>query len=878
MKVDSEKVAAQMSHGGQTYYFCSTACRDRFEADPDTYTGGGESCPLPPADDGTGAQTLRIDGMHCASCVANVEKSLKALAGVQQAHANLATETARIEYKGHKPSRDEIKKAVEGAGFTLRDQGITRTLRVEGMHCASCSSLVEKTLLGLDGVYSAPVNLATETVRLTYDPSLISESELIRAVDRAGYTLVIPREEDAQVVEDELERDQRKIDTARRRLIQVWALTIPIILWMIPEMFFGYTVGGTVIYTAGMFLLAMAVLIIPGRPTLVSAGKSAAHLSPNMDVLITMGTLAAVATGVAALLNLAGILPLFKNFTGVGAMIMAFHLTGRYIETRSKGRASQAIKKLLTLEAKEAHLLKDGKEISVPVHRLSVDDIVVVRPGEKIPTDGVVVEGASSVDESLVTGESMPVEKNKGDDVIGATMNKQGLLKVKATRVGKETFLSQVIRLVEEAQGSKVPIQAFADRVTAVFVPVVIGLALATLLAWLSFPAFFGSIIRSAAAYIPWVNPDLPPSALALFAFIAVLVIACPCALGLATPTALMVGSGKGAENGILIRKGAAIQIMKDVSTIVLDKTGTITQGRPTVTNIHTAGPFTEKDLITLTAAAESGSEHPLGQAIVEYAGIRSISLPPVEEFQAVSGKGITARVEKRTVLAGNGQFLEDNNVAIPAESLKKKNGLEAEARSVVLVAVDGSFAGMLAVADQIKEDSAKAIAALKSFGLTPVMITGDNEQTARAVARRVGIETVLAGVLPGRKAAEIKKLQENGEIVAMVGDGINDAPALTQADIGIAIGTGTDVAIESGDIVLVQGSLSSVVKAVRLSRATFRKIRQNLFWAFFYNLIMVPLALLGLMHPLLAEIAMAFSSITVVGNSRRLQKVRLEE
>jgi Cu+-exporting ATPase len=506
---------------------------------------------------------------------------------------------------------------------------------------------------------------------------------------------------------------------------------------------------------------------------------------------------------------------------------------------------------------------------------------MVVRPGEKVPTDGVVVSGESSLDESLATGESMPVEKNPGDEVIGATINQEGVLRVRATRVGEETFLSQVIRMVEEAQGSKIPIQALADRITAVFVPIVIATALVTLGAWLLFPAFFGGIAAWAGGFLPWVNPGMGSVALALYAAIAVLVIACPCALGLATPTALMVGSGMGAKNGVLIRKGAAIQTLRDINTIVLDKTGTITRGEPGVTDVEVIGGLGEERLLRVAGAAEAGSEHPLGRAIAEHARSQvtgeAATLPKAGQFRAVRGKGVQAVVEGSTVLVGSEGFLTDEGVALGQETRERKDALEAQGKTVMYVAVEGELAGIIAVADTLKADSSDAVRALKELGFETAMMTGDNERTAQAIAARVGIDRVIANVLPDQKTEEIRRLQDRGLRVAMVGDGINDAPALTQADIGIAIGTGTDVAIEAGDIVLVQGDLSAVVKAVKLSRATFRKIRQNLFWAFFYNLVMVPLAIIGVMHPVLAEIAMALSSINVVTNSRRLEKTDIQ-
>ncbi len=825
-------------------------------------------------------QTLEIEGMHCASCVSSVEGALGKIPGVKQATVNLATETAAVEFDPDQVGFDDFRQAVEDAGYGIRDKSTTRTLQIEGMHCASCVSSVENALNGIEGVSEATVNLATETARVKYDPAQVTFDDFIRAVDSVGYQVAQeaePEDEDLDVVQEEIDRDQQKIDSARRKMWWAWALTIPIILWMLPEMFFGYIFLGKFVYDLGMIVLASIVLFYPGLETMRSAWKSGSHLAPNMDVLIAMGTLTSLATGPVALLHELGIGPAFQNFAGVGAMIMAFHLTGRYIETKAKGRASQAIKKLLTLEAKEATVERDGEEIRIPIRRLQKGDMMIIRPGEKIPTDGVVVSGESSVDESLATGESMPVEKQEGDEVIGATINKHGVLRVRATKVGKETFLSQVIKMVEEAQGSKIPIQEFADRITGMFVPVVILIALLTFTAWLVFPDLFGSIAAWASTFIPWVNPAMSAVALALFATVAVLVIACPCALGLATPTALMVGSGKGAENGVLIRKGAAIQTMKDVTTIILDKTGTITEGKPGVTDVLAFNGYDEQQVVHLAASLESGSEHPLGEAIVEYAKSKDGQLETPGAFEAVTGRGVKGVLEHRQVLVGTEQLMREHGIELTDNVLEQKSHLEEQAKTAMLVAVDSQIVGTIAVADKVKEDSRKAIAALSELGLEPVMITGDNERTARAIAEEVGIHRVLANVLPDDKANEVKRLQEQGEIVAMVGDGINDAPALTQAQVGIAIGTGTDVTIESGDIVLVQGDLTAVVRAVKLSRATFRKIKQNLFWAFFYNVVMIPLAIIGVMHPVLAEIAMAFSSVSVVTNSRRLQKVNIQ-
>jgi len=556
----------------------------------------------------------------------------------------------------------------------------------------------------------------------------------------------------------------------------------------------------------------------------------------------------------------------------VGAMIMAFHLTGRYVEATARGRAGRAIRSLLELGARSARVLRDGREVEVPVERIAVGDLMVVRPGEKVPTDGVVVDGRSEVDESMATGESVPVPKAQGDEVIGATVNGQGLLKVRATKVGEETFLAQVVRMVREAQGSAVPVQAFVDRVTAFFVPVVIGLALLTFVAWLAFPGPLGRVAAGAAELLPWVHPGVSALSLAIFAGVAVLVIACPCALGLATPTALMVGTGMGARNGILIRSGQAIQVMKDVRTIVFDKTGTITRGAPEVTDVVALPGAQERDVLRLAASLEAGSEHPLARAVVGRAESDGIGLGEVTDFEAVAGQGVRGRVDGQDVRVGTRDMMAGEGVACEAaaEALER---LESEARTAVIVAAEGRAVGLLGIADAPKQEAARAIAALKRMGFQVAMITGDNERTARAVAAQVGIDHVLAGVLPDRKVAEIKRLQAERGPVAMVGDGINDAPALAQADVGIALGTGTDVAIESADVTLVRGDLGAVVSAVKLSRATFRKIKQNLLWAFGYNLVAIPAAMLGLLHPLVAEAAMALSSVSVVANSTLLRR-----
>jgi Cu+-exporting ATPase len=593
------------------------------------------------------------------------------------------------------------------------------------------------------------------------------------------------------------------------------------------------------------------------------------NLNPNMDALIFLGTFSSYAISIFSFfVNI-------PNFAECAAMIMAFNLIGRYLETKARGRASQAIKKLLKLEAKSARILVDGREVEVPIAKVAVGDLMVVRPGEKIPTDGIVVSGSSSVDESMATGESMPVSKKEGDGAIGATINQQGLLTVKATKVGKDTFLSHVIRMVEECQGTKVPIQVLADKITYYFVPTIIGLSVVTFIAWLIAPSFFLSIANRAKDYLPWVNPSLGYIILALFASITVLVIACPCALGLATPTALMVGSGMGAERGILIRRGEAIQTLQNIKAVVFDKTGTITSGKPGVTDVIPCDSLDEQRLLTITASVESGSEHPLGKAVMAESKERDLNLLKLEGFEALTGQGVKGKIDGQEILIGSPRLFVGKGIVfdLVKPSLEK---LEDEAKTVMLVAVDGRTAGIIGVADRIKGDSVNAIGDLRRMGFQTVMITGDNKRTAQAIAEKVGIERVLAEVMPGDKVEEIKRLQNKLGMVAMVGDGINDAPALTQANVGIAIGTGTDIAIESSDITLVRGDLSAVVSAVKLSYNTFRKIKQNLFWAFFYNLIAIPVAVMGLLHPVMGMSAMAISSLFVVTNSLMLKRANI--
>jgi Cu+-exporting ATPase len=831
---------------------------------------------------------LPVQGMTCASCVSHVQHALEGVEGVAEATVNLATEQATVRFEPRLTELHRLTDAVRDAGYEVTAE--KRTLHIGGMTCASCVAHVERALAGLPGVLKASVNLATEDATVEYVPTVTSLAEMYRAVADAGYE-VLP-DQAAQDTEAP-SREALKMASARQRMLIAWAFTVPIILWMVPEMVAGIAWPNRSIFDLGMLLLSLPVLLWAGRQTFVAAWRSTIHGAPNMDALIAMGTGASLLTGVLTFwLSI-------PSYAGVSAMIMAFHLTGRYVEASAKGRASEAIRRLLELGAKKARILVDGVEREMPIEQVQVGDVMVVRPGEQIPTDGVVISGESAVDESMATGESMPVNRGPGDEVIGATINQDGLLHVRATKVGKDTFLAQVIRLVEEAQGSKIPIQAFADRVTSVFVPVVIVLAVLTFLGWFLFPGALRPIILWADRFVPWVDPNLNSLTQALITAVSVLVIACPCALGLATPTALMVGSGIGAKHGILIRSGEAIQAMRDVRVVVLDKTGTLTKGQPQVTDTivspgaqHAGGVDSPTDLLCWAASVEMGSEHPVGRAIVRQARASGLALGVLRDFEAIRGKGVRgvvtaadrAPVDAQRVLVGSRSLMDDAGIAVDAMSGVMER-LEQEGKTAMLVAAGQDLLGVIAVADTLKDDAALAVRELESLGLETVMLTGDNWRTAQAIARQLGIQRVLAEVLPDQKLAEIQRLQQElgvnssgkaRRLVAMVGDGINDAPALTQADVGIAIGTGTDVAIEAADITLVRGELAGVVSAVKLSRATFDKVVQGLFWAFFYNVIMIPLAFLGLMHPVLAEIAMATSSITVVTNANLLRRANV--
>ncbi|MBE0451419.1 MAG: copper-translocating P-type ATPase [Clostridia bacterium] len=805
---------------------------------------------------------FKVEGMTCSSCSSIVQKKLSSLDGITYANVNIATEKGQVQYDSSKIDIQTIVNAVDNLGYKaiLNEERNTQkvTLKVKGMSCTACSGQIEKSLNKMEGIATATVNFAAEKTTIQYDPKKVRLIDIQKKVSALGYELDLDEDEDEAVDQDEL-----KMNKAKKTMVTSSLLTGAIMGLMIIHMFVVPIPG----YLPIIAVLGLPIIFGTGWHVHVGSWKALKNKSPNMDVLVTLGSLPPY------LIGLLGLFFPIQAFIEMATTIMTFHLIGKYLEARAKGRASQAIKKLLQMGAKTAKIIVDGEEIEIPTKDLQVGDIMVIRPGEKVPTDGIVVDGKGLLDESMATGESMPVKRTKGDEVIGATINKQGLFKVEVTKIGKDTFLSQVIKMMEECQGSKVPIQEFADRITGFFVPAIILITIGTFISFNIFPEFHLGIINWGATFLPWVNPDLTPLTLSFITATAVLVISCPCALGLGTPTALMVGSGMGAENGILIRNGEAIQTFKEVKAIAFDKTGTITKGKPEVTDLVIIEGITENEFLYYAGTIENGSEHPLAHAIVERAKNDKIKLGDVVDFNAIVGMGVIGHIDGERILVGNRKLMIENNV--PYEAFEDELiRLEEEAKTAMLLAKGNQLLGIVAVADPIKEDSAEAIRALEAMGIKTAMITGDNKRTAAAIGKKVGISLVIAEVLPDGKVEEIIKLQEQYGTVAMVGDGINDAPALKQSNVGIAIGTGTDIAIEAADVTLVRGELSGIISAIKLSRAIFRKIKQNYFWAWFYNALFIPIAMFGLLHPMLGAAAMAVSSLNVVYNSLRLKKV----
>ena len=813
-----------------------------------------------------------ILGMSCASCVSAVERALATVPGVRVVAVNLAAERGSVQYDPDVAEPAMLMRAVKDAGYTPIVEKVT--IPISGISCATCVATIEEALRRSPGVVSATVNFATNAATVEFVPVAATVADLRRTIREAGYEPLEAAEGSALADHEKTAREQ-EIRILKRKLAVGIVLSVPIVLgsmrhWFpwVPEILQNFW---------ALWALTTPVQFWVGAQFYRGAWAALRHRTSDMNTLIAVGTSAAYFYSLAMTIapgffRTRGITPAVHYETA--AVIITLILLGRLLEAIAKGRTSEAIKRLMGLQPKTARVVRDGEETDVPLDEVRIGDRVVVRPGEKIPVDGIVREGVSAVDESMLTGESLPVEKRPGDGVIGATLNKTGTFRFEATKIGKETVLAQIIRLVEEAQGSKAPIQRLADRVAGVFVPTVIGIAVLTFLVWLA------------------VGPS-PAFLFAMLNFVAVLIIACPCALGLATPTAIMVGTGKGAELGILIRNGASLETTHKVTTVVFDKTGTLTKGEPEVTDILRAASretraeteepraASAEELLRVAASLERGSEHPLGEAIVTRAKKQGLTLSEVTEFEAVPGLGVRGRVDGRTVLLGNARFLAESGFDVHSLA-PAADELAAQGKTPMFVAVDGRAAGLIAVADTLKERSVEAVQALHRLGLELVMITGDNRRTAAAIATQVGIDRVLAEVLPEQKAGEIRKLQAEGKIVAMVGDGINDAPALAQADVGIAIGTGTDVAMEASDITLIRGDLTSVVTAIELSKRTIRTIRQNLFWAFLYNVLGIPIAagvlypFTGLLlDPMIGSAAMALSSVSVVSNSLRLRRFR---
>ena len=810
--------------------------------------------------------SLPVEGMTCASCVGRVERALKEVPGMQTATVNLATERADITFTSLASPQAAVR-AIESAGYTVREE--TTELAIEDMTCASCVGRVEKTLAKIPGVLEATVNLTTERARVRHLAGVVTTTDLEAAVEQAGYKSRRLSVETATAGDQDAERRESEARALRRDLFVASILTLPVFILemgshLIPAVHH-WVMGGLGQQTSWYIQFALATLVLfgPGLRFFRKGVPALLRVAPDMNSLVSLGTAAAYGYSVVATF-IPKVLPqgTANVYFEAAVVIVTLILLGRTLEARAKGRTSQAIKRLVGLQAKTARVERNGETIEIALDQVATGDVVLVRPGEKIPVDGEVVEGTSYVDESMITGEPVPVSKGAGAEVVGGTINKTGAFSFRVTKVGANTMLAQIIRLVEEAQGSKLPIQALVDKVTMWFVPAVMAAAALTFLVWLIF------------------GPD-PALTFALVNAVAVLIIACPCAMGLATPTSIMVGTGRAAEFGILFRKGEALQALRDVSVVALDKTGTLTKGRPELTDLIPAEGFEYNEVLALVAAVETRSEHPIAEAIVAAAKQRDITLSPIEGFDATPGFGVSAKVAGRTVAVGANRFMTQLGLDV-SSFLPTAQRLGEQGKSPLYAAIDGRLAAIIAVADPIKETTPAAIKALHALGLKVAMITGDNAATAAAIAKQLDIDEVAAEVLPDGKVAALKKFRINGARVAFVGDGINDAPALAEADVGLAIGTGTDVAIEAADVVLMSGDLRGVPNAIAISQATIRNIKQNLFWAFAYNAVLIPVAAGALypvngtlLSPIFAAAAMAFSSVFVLGNALRLKRFR---
>jgi Cu+-exporting ATPase len=875
MEIEPQAAFATRQYKGQTFHFCSANCVSKFDAAPEQYALAVPSATTGIADGASGPVRLElpVSGLSRSGGPA-LAQALQAVPGVRKASVNAGSGRATIEYDPARAKATDFVDAVRAAGFSTDGQSLR--LKVSGLYCAECVVKIEDALKATPGVLDATMNAATNEVRVEYSPVIGDLGLLTKAVESAGPYKATRA---AEASEPEMDKEALATEKEYRSLMRKWwfaaAVGVPTMIlsypWIFPGLRDWFPRGSPQLMYIwyAMGVASLAVLAYSGNQFFTGMWEGLKHRSANMHTLIAVGTGVAWIYSTIAML-FPRIFP-SEEFTDVyydvTVVVTALVVLGLAMEIKAKGRTSEAIKKLIGLQAKTARVVRDGKEVDIPVEEVLVNDIVVVRPGEKIPVDGEVIEGQSAVDESMITGESLPVSKKVSDEVIGATINKTGAFKFRATKVGKDTALANIIRLVQDAQGSKVPIQRIVDQVSAYFTPSVMILAIVGFVAWYVFgpsPALSGA--------------EGPALTYALIVAVTTLIIACPCALGMATPMSLTTGIGLGAQNGILIRSGDALQAAEKLNAIILDKTGTITIGKPSLTDVVLASGQNEKDVLRLAASVEKSSEHPLALAIVEGAQARGLKLSDVQTFDAIPGHGVSATVEGRRILIGNLKLMSREGIALGALEEKSK-ALADNGKTPMYIAIDDKAAGIIAVADTVKQDSKAAIAALKKMGLEVVMITGDNERTAKAIARQVGVDRVLAEVLPQDKAFNVQKLQLEGKKVAMVGDGINDAPALAQADIGLAIGTGTDVAIEASDITLIKGSLMGVVTAIQLSRATMRNVYQNLFGAFIYNSAGLPIALgvlypfFGLLlSPLLAALAMSFSSVTVISNANRLK------